>query len=97
MPNRYLIKGALRGLEFLLERGDTALNCSVCGNPLYIGRVVFRCYCGVYTHSHCWEKHILKSHKPHFTIGSIRQDGRFEPRKEAAMGVQPPTQKIGLN
>jgi hypothetical protein len=56
------------------------MNCTVCGSPLHAGRAVFRCSCGAVSHSHCWEKHVLGSHKPLFTIGTITMDGEFVPR-----------------
>ena len=55
------------------------MNCSVCGNPLSLQRVVFRCECGAITHAHCWDDHILKSHEPRFTAGVLSQDDEFEP------------------
>jgi len=59
------------------------MNCSVCGNPLHGGRTVFRCNCGVLTHAHCWGKHIIESHEPAFTLGSITRDDVFSPNEPA--------------
>jgi hypothetical protein len=56
------------------------MNCVVCGCPLYGGRTVFQCSCGVITHAQCWEKHVVESHKPAFTLGIITMDGEFSPR-----------------
>ncbi len=61
------------------------MNCTVCGNPLPAGRVVFRCYCGAFVHGHCWEKHVVQSHKPPFTQGYITLDGEFSPEEVAAV------------
>lgn len=55
------------------------MNCRVCGTPFYIGRTVFRCSCGGLVHSWCWEKHVLETHKPSFTIGTVDLDGDFAP------------------
>ncbi len=56
------------------------MSCRVCGNPLFPGRAVFRCYCGAHLHSYCWEKHILESHRPTYSVGTITVDGEFIPR-----------------
>ena len=57
------------------------MNCSVCGNPLHGGRTVFRCDCGVLTHAQCWGNHIIKSHEPSFTLGTITRDDVFMPNE----------------
>jgi hypothetical protein len=57
------------------------MNCSVCGNPLHGGRTVFRCECGVLTHAQCWNKHIIESHEPPFTLGTITRDDVFMPNE----------------
>jgi len=59
------------------------MNCSVCGNPLHGGRAVFRCNCGVLSHAHCWGKHIIESHAPSFTLGTITRDVEFKPNESA--------------
>jgi len=60
-----------------------AMNCRVCGTPLFIGRSAFRCSCGALTHSWCWDKHVLEAHKPSFTIGTVDLDGNFTPSEKA--------------
>ena len=57
------------------------MNCTVCGNPLLYDRVVFRCSCGVFTHSYCWDQHVLQAHRPSFEIGSVNLDGEFKARE----------------
>jgi len=57
------------------------MNCSVCGNPFHGGRTVFRCNCGVITHAQCWGKHIIESHEPPFTLGTIIRDDAFMPKE----------------
>lgn len=57
------------------------MNCLVCGNFLLGSRVVFKCSCGAITHAQCWEKHVLESHQPAFTIGVITRDCEFSPRE----------------
>ena len=69
------------------------MNCSVCGNPLFPGRVVFRCYCGLYAHAYCWEKHVLESHKPPFDVGTITMDDEFRPNKIEAEEVSEPAEE----
>ena len=51
------------------------MNCRVCGNMLFPGRVVFRCSCGAFTHAHCWKRHIVDSHRPFFVVGDINLAG----------------------
>jgi hypothetical protein len=55
------------------------MNCIVCGNPLLYDRVVFHCSCGVYTHSYCYDKHVLQSHRPAYEMGNVNLDGEFKP------------------
>ena len=55
------------------------MNCTVCGNPLLYDRVVFHCSCGVYTHSYCYDKHVLESHRPAYEIGRVNLDDEFQP------------------
>lgn len=55
------------------------MNCTVCGNPLLYDRVVFHCSCGVYTHSYCYDQHVLDSHRPAYEMGSVNLDGEFKP------------------
>ena len=69
------------------------MNCSVCGNSLDSNRVVFRCSCGAHTHSHCWEKHVLLSHKPGFTIGFVDCEGRFEGKEKSVVATVPVTKR----
>lgn len=57
------------------------MNCSVCGNLLSAKRAVFRCNCGCLTHSQCWEKHIVESHEPSFTVGTVTMDDEFKPKE----------------
>ena len=57
------------------------MNCAVCGSPLLFDRVSFRCSCGVFTHSYCWDKHILQAHRPAFEVGTIDLNGEFKPRE----------------
>jgi len=57
------------------------MNCTVCGNPLLYDRVVFHCSCGVFTHSYCWDQHVLQAHRPSFEIGSVNLDGEFKARE----------------
>ena len=55
------------------------MNCTVCGNPLLYDRVVFHCSCGAYTHSYCYDRHVLDAHRPAYEIGSVNLDGEFKP------------------
>jgi hypothetical protein len=57
------------------------MNCTVCGNPLLYDRVIFHCSCGVFTHSYCWDQHVLQAHRPSFEIGSVNLDGEFKARE----------------
>jgi hypothetical protein len=57
------------------------MSCTVCGNPLIYDRVVFHCSCGAFTHSYCWDEHVLQAHRPSFEIGSVNLDGEFKPRE----------------
>lgn len=57
------------------------MNCNVCGNPLIYDRSVFRCSCGAFVHSYCWDEHVLRVHKPPFEIGSVNLDGEFKVRE----------------
>lgn len=54
------------------------MNCAVCGSPLLFDRVVFRCSCGVFIHSYCWDKHVLQAHKPTYEIGSMDLNDKFK-------------------
>ena len=54
------------------------MNCVVCGSPLLFDRVVFRCSCGVFVHSYCWDKHVLQAHKPTFEMGTIDLNDEFK-------------------
>jgi len=69
------------------------MNCRVCGNPLFVGRAVFRCQCGAYTHAHCWEKHVLEAHKPPFVIGTVTMNGDFKPREGGVAENKNPVEK----
>lgn len=60
------------------------MNCRVCGNSLFVGRTVFRCACGAFTHAGCWERHVVEAHKPPFVLGTISLNGDFVPRKSRA-------------
>jgi len=60
------------------------MNCTVCGNPLLYDRVVFHCSCGVFTHSYCWDQHVLQAHRPPYEIGSVNLDGEFKARESRA-------------
>ena len=55
------------------------MNCAVCGSPLAFDRVVFRCSCGVFVHSYCWDNHVLEAHKPIFEMGTISLNDEFKP------------------
>ena len=57
------------------------MNCTVCGNPLLLDRVVFHCSCGAFVHAHCWDKHVLEAHRPVFEVGSVDLNGEFKPRE----------------
>lgn len=72
------------------------MNCTVCGNQLYAGRTAFHCSCGVISHAKCWEKHILESHKPSFTIGAVSMAGEFIPRNEETEQGSQPTEKVPI-
>lgn len=54
------------------------MNCADCGSPLLFDRVIFRCSCGVFVHSYCWDKHVLQAHKPTFEMGTIDLNGEFK-------------------
>ena len=69
------------------------MNCLVCGNPLFAGRTAFRCSCGAMTHAECWEKHIVESHKPAYTTGTITIQGEFVPRSAETEQGSHPTEK----
>ena len=66
------------------------MNCGVCLKSLLPNRAVFRCQCGIITHAQCWEKHVVESHSPAFTLGHIMND-EFKPnrpsRKRSGVGV----------
>ena len=69
------------------------MNCTVCGNSPFAGRAVFSCSCGAMTHAECWEKHIVESHKPAYTIGAFTIRGEFVPRSAETEKVSHPTEK----
>jgi len=69
------------------------VNCSVCGNPLFASRTVFSCSCGAMTHAECWEKHMVESHKPPFTTGTITIYGELVPRSAETEQGSHPTEK----
>jgi hypothetical protein len=69
------------------------VNCRVCGYPLFAGRTVFSCSCGSMTHAECWEKHVVESHKPPFTTGTITIYGEFVPRSAETEQGSHPTEK----
>jgi hypothetical protein len=69
------------------------MNCRVCGCPLFAGRTVFSCSCGSMTHAECWEKHIVESHKPAYTTGTITIQGEFVPRSAETEQGSHPTEK----
>jgi len=56
------------------------MDCAVCGNELLSDRAVFFFFCGVYVHSHCWNKHVLQAHQPEFVIGILDMNGEFKVR-----------------
>jgi hypothetical protein len=60
------------------------MNCRVCTKPLFPQRAVFLCSCGAYTHGYCWEKHVVDSHRPSFTVGTITVNDQFVPKKLGA-------------
>jgi hypothetical protein len=67
------------------------MNCVVCGNTLLFDRVSFRCSCGAYVHSYCWEKHVLQAHQPPYEVGTVNLHGEFrkeEPVHEEAAPAQ---------
>ena len=66
------------------------MNCRVCGNPLYPGRVILRCSCGALCHSYCWEKHLLQSHEPAHKLGTLTLDGEFRPQQRPEAVVEQP-------
>jgi len=57
------------------------MNCTVCGNPLLLDRVVFHCSCGAFVHAYCWDAHVLQAHQPSFEIGTVNLDGEFIARE----------------
>ena len=57
------------------------MNCTVCGNPLLLDRVVFHCSCGAFVHAYCWDEHVLQAHQPSFEIGTVNLDGEFIARE----------------
>jgi len=69
------------------------MNCTVCGNPFFSGRTVFSCSCGAMTHAECWEKHIVESHKPPFTTGTITIRDEFVLKSAEPEKVLHPTEK----
>ena len=73
------------------------MNCTVCGNPLIYDRAVFHCSCGDYTHSYCFDQHVLDTHRPAYEIGSVSMDGEFKPtesrEEDRAPLVQAPPQQ----
>ena len=69
------------------------MKCRVCGNPLFAGRTVFSCTCGAMTHAECWEKHIVESHKPAYTTGTLTIRGEFVPVSAEPEKGSHPTEK----
>jgi hypothetical protein len=45
------------------------------------------------THSECWEKHIVESHKPAYTTGTFTMYGKFVPRSAETEQGSHPTEK----
>ena len=68
------------------------MNCTVCGNPLLLDRVVFHCSCDAFVHAYCWDEHVLQAHQPSFEIGAVNLDGEFRAREskieEQVSGLQ---------
>ena len=62
------------------------MNCRVCGNPLYPGRVILQCSCGALCHSYCWDKHLLQAHEPAHELGALTLDGEFKPQRKPETG-----------
>jgi len=69
------------------------MNCRVCGNPFFSGRTVFSCSCGSMIHAECWEKHIVESHKPTYTTGTMTMRGEFVPMSAELEKGSHPTEK----
>jgi len=69
------------------------MNCRICGNSLLPGRVVFRCQCGILTHGYCWQKHVVDSHSPPYTLGYVTMNGEFRPREREAKQRAHPADK----
>ena len=67
--------------------------CAVCGKVLLPSRAVFRCSCGIVTHALCWEKHIVQSHRPPYTLGHVDLDGKFRPKEAASKAEKLPAEK----
>jgi hypothetical protein len=74
-------------------QGGQDLNCTVCGKSLLPSRAVFRCQCGCISHAECWEKHVMTSHRPSFTLGYVTLDDEFKPKGGAASQVKEPAAK----
>ena len=70
------------------------MNCTVCGDPLPVGRAVFYCNCGVLTHAHCWGKHIIESHEPSFTLGTMTRDDEFVPKEPVQEEGESPVAEV---
>jgi hypothetical protein len=45
------------------------------------------------THAECWEKHIVESHKPAYTTGTITMKGEFVPMSAETEQGSHPTEK----
>ena len=67
----------------VLKSGGNEMNCSVCGNPLLLDRIVFHCSCGAFVHAYCWDKHMLQAHKPAFEIGTVDLNDTFKVREQS--------------
>ena len=55
------------------------MNCSVCGKPLLLNRVAFKCSCGAYVHAYCLDQHILEAHRPEVEEGYVDLNSDFHP------------------
>jgi len=55
------------------------MNCSVCGKPLLLNRVAFKCSCGAYVHAYCLDQHILEAHRPEVEQGYVDLNSDFHP------------------
>lgn len=69
------------------------MNCGICERPLYPGRAIFRCQCGVLSHAYCWEKHVVQSHGPSFTLGYMTVGDEFRPKEGEPQGSNQSAEK----